>query len=729
MKRFKVFAATILALLGLSEWHKDERGTQTVTDEEIAKLKTMGFSEEFLTGFTKALAEDFKGEGGENGEGGEQPENVQLATLRGLLSQNATRLATAQHELTALQADKATAQATIEAKSREIDELKARITALTDAAERDPGEGAQHTAAAPAQAFNLDDERQLGGLEGEMYSMESAYNQRARAALLARRGIMVSAPMASSTDYSRLQADLGAFYRVPWQDRLQSLLMTLPSLERIFPLESGYQDLATLVNVWLGEFSQADNTASDFDQVVKGNYEFDNETLRMYSVMFAHKFTNLKELERIWIGSLNMEGSNPIKWSFIEYLLAETAKKLHNEREQRRINGVRKDPDLNTPGRAMEAADGLYEFIRKKVDGFVDVNNGNTVYQIKPFVAGEINVGNIGEKIYQMTSQIPAVVRDSGNLRLYMPSHMIVWYHKYNEAHYGTNQDYTADIMYVKEYPSVRIVSVPNADNHHRLIWTLDGNIHCFEHLSGEMTRFSLEQQDWTLKVWSNWKESIWARAVGFKYTDKSQMDGSRQLIWCNEYDRPESYFVQAEPDKQPNATLHTSILTVANSSTLAITDIENAQVGKVITLKCGSTAAGVTIAKSGKFSLISAAWSPSEGDWIKLMKRSDGKFIEIERGTSSSDAFQFDADDTTPSVDGADTFVTNANTQATAITALDDAVKGVVYTIYGNGSTNASTIANSGNFVLTAAMTLSEGHWIKLVKADDNKFYEVARG
>ena len=53
----------------------------------------------------------------------------------------------------------------------------------------------------------------------------------------------------------------------------------------------------------------------------------------------------------------------------------------------------------------------------------------------------------------------------------------------------------------------------------------------------------------------------------------------------------------------------------------------------------------------------------------------------------------------------------------------------GELYTIYGNGSTNASTIANSGNFVLTAAMTLSEGHFIKLVKAEDNKFYEVARG
>lgn len=722
---FKSFAATILAILGLSEWALNEQGVKIVTDEERKKLKSMGFSDQFLTGFTNALAKDFE----EEAEPQTEPEGVQLATLRGLLSQTATQLAQAQQDLAALQAANVTDKATIAQKSKEITTLQEKVKTLSEAAENDPGKGAQH-APAQVQAFNLDDTEQLGGIAGEMYSMESAYNQRARAALLARRGIMLTAPAASSTDYSRLKTDLGAFYRIPWQERLQSLLFNLPTIESIFPLESGYQDLATLVNVWLGEFSQADNTASSFDNVVKGGYEFDNETLRMFSVMFAHKFTNLKELERTWIGSLNMEGSQPIKWSFIEYLLSETAKKLHNEREQRRVNGVRKDPDLNQPGKAMEAADGLYEFIRKKVDGFVDVNNGSTVYQIKPFVLGTLSVANIGEKIYQATSQIPAEIRDSGQLRLYMPSHMIVWYHKYNEAHYGTNQDYKADIMYVKEYPSVLIKAVPNADNHHRLIWTLEGNIKTFEHMAGEMTRFSIEQQDWTLKVWANWKESIWARAVGFKYTDPTKMDGSRQLIWCNEYDRPDSYFVTAEPDTNPDAKLHTSIVTVANTSTFSITDITNAPVGKVITLKCGSVDAGVAIAASGKFSLLGSAWSPAVGDWIQLMKRSDGKFIEVARNSAATtDAYQFTADDTTPSVKDATVFVTGENTDATAITALDDAVVGVVYTIHGSGSTYASTIANSGNFVLTAAMTLSEGHFIKLVLADDGKFYEVARG
>lgn len=145
--------------------------------------------------------------------------------------------------------------------------------------------------------MNWDDEKQLGGLSGEMFAMDRPYNQRLRAEMLYRKGLTVQVPTASSIDYSRLKEDLGAFYRIPWQERLQSFLTLLPSIESIFPLESGYQDLAVLTNIWLGEFSQADNTASDFDNVTKGNYEFDNETLRMSSVMFAHKFKDLKALE------------------------------------------------------------------------------------------------------------------------------------------------------------------------------------------------------------------------------------------------------------------------------------------------------------------------------------------------------------------------------------------------------------------------------------------------
>ena len=50
------------------------------------------------------------------------------------------------------------------------------------------------------------------------------------------------------------------------------------------------------------------------------------------------------------------------------------------------------------------------------------------------------------------------------------------------------------------------------------------------------------------------------------------------------------------------------------------------------------------------------------------------------------------------------------------------------VYTIHGGSDTHASTIANAGNFVLTAAMTLGAGTWIQLQLAANGKFYEISR-
>lgn len=733
--RFSQFVPAVMAILGIKDWNKDADKKNALLAEEKEKLKNMGFNETFLTGFCEALSNDFpddKSQGSTENGTVIPDDSASNAVIKGLLADITAKLATAQVEIETLTKEKGELSTEVVAKRTEITGLNQKIKMLSDMAELDKGTGAQNGTIIPDAkniVLNWDDDKQLGGITGEMYGMDRAYNQRLRAEMLYRKGIAVQVPTASSIDYSRLKEDLGAFYRVPWQDRLQSFLMVLPSIESIFPLESGYQDLAVLTNIWLGEFSQADNTASDFDNVTKGNYEFDNETLRMFSVMFAHKFKDLKALEKSWIGSYNKEGSQVIKWSFIEYILAETAKKLHNEREQRRVNGVRKEPDLNKPGRAMGAADGIYEFLNKKVVGHIDINNGKLVYQVKPFELGTLSPENIGEKVYQATSMIPAVLRDSGTLALYMPSHMIVWYHKYNELHYAQNQDYKANIMYVKEYPSVKLIAVPNADNHHRIFWTLEGNIHTFEDQPGEMTKFNIEQQDWTLKVWSNWKESTWAYAVGFKYTKKEDMDYSRQMIFCNEYDRPASYFIEADKDAQPSAKYHTSIVTVANTNLLAITDIEDAEVGKIVTLKCGNTNKGVKIDKSGNFSLISEAWNPKKGDMIRLMKRDDGKFIEIGRETGATDALQFAPDETTPSLQGGSVFVTGENTKATAITNFTDAIAGKTYTIHGSGKENASTIATGGSFVLTSALTLSTGKFIKLVKTDDGKFYEVARG
>ena len=95
----------------------------------------------------------------------------------------------------------------------------------------------------------------------------------------------------------------------------------------------------------------------------------------------------------------------------------------------------------------------------------------------------------------------------------------------------------------------------------HVIIWTMQGNIKCFEHVPGEMTRFNIEQQDWTLKVWSNWKESVWARAVGYKYTKKGRhgLQPSNDLL---QRDGPTRLLLSSMPKKikNPSAAIHTSI-------------------------------------------------------------------------------------------------------------------------------------------------------------------------
>ncbi len=206
-------------------------------------------------------------------------------------------------------------------------------------------------------------------------------------------------------------------------------------------------------------------------------------------------------------------------------------------------------------GRAMDAADGLYEFLRKRVDGHVDFTpnggtTGKTVYQIKPFALPRITPGNIGEVFYQGTSMIPSVFPTRQNRALYPLVHA-PWYHKYNETHYGQNQDYKAGINYVKEFPGVKIETIPNATPPSYL---LDYRRQ-YSDLLPDFRRnapFPPRTADWTVKVWSNWKESIQATAVGYKYINRADMDGSRQLIWCNDYDLPKPTTSKATRIKIP---------------------------------------------------------------------------------------------------------------------------------------------------------------------------------
>ncbi len=733
MNQFLIFLLSFFKIEKFAE--KD--GKHVLTDEQRANVEkhfgkaTLDLVDKELEALNKGAAASGDpagtGKGNPPADGNGQVEALQ-AQIEGLNQQLATA-----------NTDKQKNAGEITALNKKIEQLQAALQVISQKAVADPPAGKVDP---PKPKLNPRDDKHLYGVQLDMLKIDASrpYNQRAYAAIMQKYGMSIPAPMASSgdyralredlaqlyattsVDYTALGSDLGNQYRIRMQDRIQSFLVELPSVEKLFPVQSGYQDQAVLVNMFMSDdFSQAGNTGSTFANVVSGSYNFEPEILQMRDVMFAQKFTNLKAIEKQWIGYLNKEGSDTMKWSFIEYLLIEAGKKLHNERELRRVKGKYVAPTTNVKGTALGACNGLYEFIKSKVAN----------YQIKEFELGLPTTSNIDTYVYDMISAIPAEIRDSGMLVLYMPSIWLAHYNKKLETVYGANTNYIGDINWVKEYPAVKIEAVPNADMYGRFIATLRGNISLFEDVPGEMYNFSIEQEDWTLKVWSNWRESVWAFLVGKKFASAGEQDYDHQMIFVNDqHFSPTYYHPMTADDATPSVAQHNRLVSVANSAATAITNIDDATVGELVYVRCGSLTNAITIAKSDNFSIISAAWEPEAvGEEIVLMKRSDGKFIEIERINAVTTAIAFDADDATPSVSGGTVFVTNANTQATAITNLDNATAEVIYTIHGAGTTNASTIANSGNFVLTAAMTLAAGAWIRLIQSSSTgKFTEIDR-
>jgi hypothetical protein len=116
-------------------------------------------------------------------------------------------------------------------------------------------------------------------------------------------------------------------------------------------------------------------------------------------------------------------------------------------------------------------------------------------------------------------------------------------------------------------------------------------------------------------------------------------------------------------------------------------------------------------------------AWADGTGEvFMAGLIETDGPII--------GDVETIAADDTTPDVSGANTFKTSANTGATAITALDNEVVGAYYTIICGSLTNATTIADGGNFSLNGAwVPAAVGDSITLFVTAADSYYEAGRG
>lgn len=519
----------------------------------------------------------------------------------------------------------------------------------------------------------------------------------------------------SSIDLDRVIEDLGNYSRQR-RDEIITFMRDNNIVNKLFPFISGINDEVVFNNLFLGEFTQAYQDG----WTPKGRFRFEPEIVKMFRIKIDHEFTSLKAMELTWLSDLNKEGSNAYKMSFVGFLINEMLMKAAKEDSIAAINGVFQEPTTGVAGSYLSKMDGLRKYLRIKA----------LERKIIECKVGEWNETNILDWERALVEQIPEEWRDAPNLALYASTRYMEIRYNRKKVLEGGMVNYEPEKSTIDNHENIRLIAIPYMGDSKRVFITPIGNIRQLEFIPREETFLEIEKTKRYINVFCDYKRGIQALAVGRKWKDDETPDMEHQMIWMNNVDLPTTTFVKMKPDDAtPSALEHTSMESVDNASPLAITDIKDVPVGGTVTLRCGSDANAPTIAKSGKFAHLTAAWSPSKGDTITLFRRGTSDWIDLGRTTVSTTAIAFTADDDTPSVAGGTEFVTVANTVATAITTLDDAVVGRYYTLYGGSNTNSSTIANAGSFDLTAAMTLSEGSFLKLFCRAASDFVEIERG
>lgn len=246
------------------------------------------------------------------------------------------------------------ANASVESIIAGINGLRADVKALGEKAAPDVPEQTVNSAPVSINGFG-NTPTYLFGIEHSMFSMDSRWNKiaanpRAAAALpevdeqvdgvafhkaacqyakslkqryqyLQENKMLDATALAAgkyATNYDGVEkAGVGDQFIVLRQDALIARVLQVRDMTQYFPVAYGYQDRALVFNTFFDEVSQAYQSG----EVFKGGMKIENHMGYVDDAMIKIEWGPMKELERKYIGYLNKEGSDPIKWTMIEYQL------------------------------------------------------------------------------------------------------------------------------------------------------------------------------------------------------------------------------------------------------------------------------------------------------------------------------------------------------------------------------------------------------------------------
>lgn len=428
-----------------------------------------------------------------------------------------------------------------------------------------------------------------------------------------------------ATNYSGVDnAGLGDQFVILRQDALIARILELRNLTEFFPVRYGVQDRDILFNAFFDEVSQGYQEG----EIYKGGMQLENEMGYVDDAMIKVKFGPMKELERKYIAYLNKEGSDPIKWSMVEFCLLNLLKKAQDEQNQRRMRGIYVKPETGQASSYLNAGTGIWYTLLRYIHD----------YSIKPFANKSYNTytsANMLDAVKEFITDVKTHLSEGmtiDNHVLYLNENHIDWWLANCRETYGKDQDFTGPNGYKNRVPdsTIQIKWLPYEGKSCWMFMDVPGNIQFVENLPGEMFAVKMEEQMEMVRAWSTWKEGCGAAFTGRKFDSKAAMDD-------NDYEFQQIF------TNLPATVIGAEIngangfwqITDATTTATAIENITNAKAGVAYCIEIGEDDAQhqLTIANSGKFANITAAWTPSQaGDYIMVILGKDEKFRELER-------------------------------------------------------------------------------------------------
>lgn len=426
-----------------------------------------------------------------------------------------------------------------------------------------------------------------------------------------------------ATNYEGVdKVGVGDQFIVLRQDALIARVLQLRDMTQYFPVAYGYQDRGLVFNAFFDEVSQAYQTG----EVFKGGMKIENHMGYVDDAMIKMEWGPMKELERKYIGYLNKEGSDPIKWTMIEYQLLNTLTTAQVEQNKRRMRGIYVKPETGVAGSYLNAGTGILYTLLRYVHQ----------YDIKPHVDEDY-------RSYTQATMLPAVQEFLADVRstvtedmdidqhvLYLNKNHQGWWIKNVRTTYGKDTDFTGPMGALNVVPdtTTNIIWLPYLGQLPFMMLHQPGNLQFLEYIPGEMLAMKMQEQMEQVRAWSTWKEGCSASFTGRRFDNRDAMDKNAyewQQIFIN-------LFAATIKDKVDGNDGFWQI-TDATTTTDTITDIVNAKKGVAYCIEAGVADHLPTIAKSGKFANISDAFTATKvGDYIMVIIGGDGNFRELER-------------------------------------------------------------------------------------------------